>query len=470
MGSNEKKKRKVCILLSHEYFNITKTQFFLLLIRYSSPGVPNNKKCNHSSKANAFKCSEIERNDQLEFHKNFYSYPNKIAQDTLIIKYTKGTRSKLKKSGTMNEVRNLVIKYYIPKMCSKELIPVCRDLFLSTLILSKNRVQGVVRRHFNLGTSPIEKRGGDRKTNNFMDKKNGVIAFIKKINVIESHYCRSKSSSRVYISSELNIKKLWRIYNAEAQDLLKVKESYFRHIFCTEFNIGFGTPSTDACSTCINVQEKIKHSNCDTKKQELKTELKLHKLKANAFYSKLKENKKDLLIVSFDCQKNQALPRVPDQAAYYSRQLYKYNLTIIVGHSKCQYTKDNVFIYHWDETEHAKGSNEIASAVYHCLSNLDIPTLIKTVRLVADGCGGQNKNSTMMGMISTWFLTLAPVHIEAVEMIFPVVGHSFLPADRVFANIEKRIKRKDVITRPDEYTNLFTDFGTYYSIFSWNSI
>jgi len=72
----------------------------------------------------------------------------------------------------MNEVRNLVIKYYIPKMCSKTLIPVCRDLFLSTLLLSKNRVQGVVRRHFNLGTSPIEKRGGDRKTNNFMDKKN----------------------------------------------------------------------------------------------------------------------------------------------------------------------------------------------------------------------------------------------------------------------------------------------------------
>ncbi|XP_050063915.1 uncharacterized protein LOC126552866 [Aphis gossypii] len=345
-------------------------------------------------------------------------------------------------------------------MFSKKLIPVCRDLFLSTLLLSKNRVQGVVRRNFIFGTSPTENRGGNRKTNIFMDKRNGVITFIKKINVIESHYCRSKSSSRVYISSELNIKKLWRIYNDEAEDLLKVKESYFRHIFCTEFNIGFGTPSTDACSTCISLSEKIKHSDCSTKKNELKTELKLHKLKANAFYSKLKENKQDLLIVSFDCQKNQPLPRVPDQAAYYSRQLYKYNLTIIIGHSKCAYTKDNVFIYHWDETEHAKGSNEISSAVYHCLSNLVIPTSIKTVRLVADGCGGQNKNSTMMGMVSTWFLNLAPIHVQNVEFVFPIVGHSFLPADRVFANIEKKIKRKDVITSPDEYTNLFSDFGT----------
>jgi len=45
-----------------------------------------------------------------------------------------------------------------------------------------------------------------------MDKKNGVIAFIKKMYVIESHYCRSKSSSRVYINSELNIKKIIVIF------------------------------------------------------------------------------------------------------------------------------------------------------------------------------------------------------------------------------------------------------------------
>jgi len=76
--------------------------------------------------------------------------------------------------------------------------------------------------------------------------------------------------------------------DAEAQDLLKIKESYFRHIFCTEFNIGFRTPIIDACSTLISLQEKIKHSDSNNKIQELKTELKLHKLKANAFYSKLK--------------------------------------------------------------------------------------------------------------------------------------------------------------------------------------
>lgn len=67
------------------------------------------------------------------------------------------------------------------------------------------------------------------------------------------------------------------MYNAEAQDLLKVKESnYFLHIFCREFNTGFGTPST-----CISLTEKIKHSDYITKKHELKTQQKLYKLKAN---------------------------------------------------------------------------------------------------------------------------------------------------------------------------------------------
>lgn len=42
------------------------SQFFLLLIKYSSPGAPKYKKCDHGFKPNAFKCSEIERDDQIE--------------------------------------------------------------------------------------------------------------------------------------------------------------------------------------------------------------------------------------------------------------------------------------------------------------------------------------------------------------------------------------------------------------------
>lgn len=190
------------------------------------------------------------------------------------------------------------------------------------------------------------------------------------------------------------------------------------------------------------------------------TEKRVHVLKAKAFYELIRERKDDLLIFSFDCQKNQVLPKVPDQSAYYSRQLYEYNFTVVIGDSKMKQTKENVNIYHWNESEYHKGANEIVSAVYHCLTTTFIPEQIKRVRLVADGCGGQNKNMTMIGMISSWFLNNAPKHLNGIELLFPMVGHSYLPADRVFARIEKSVKCKEVIINPKEYVNIFNEYGT----------
>ncbi|CAG4986066.1 unnamed protein product [Colias eurytheme] len=66
----------------------------------------------------------------------------------------------------------------------------------------------------------------------------------------------------------------------------------------------------------------------------------------------------------------------------------------------------------------------------------------------ADGCAGQNKNTGMLSMLG---------HVKRVEIIFLVVGHSFLPADRVFAKIEKQIKRKEIIASPSEYTDVLKD-------------
>lgn len=45
-------------------------------------------------------------------------------------------------------------------------------------------------------------------------------------------------------------------------------------------------------------------------------------------------------------------------------------------------------------------------------------------------------------------------------MVFPVTGHSFIPPDRVFANIQKKIRKKDTIINPQEYLDLFNESGT----------
>lgn len=55
------------------------------------------------------------------------------------------------------------------------------------------------------------------------------------------------------------------------------------------------------------------------------------------------------------------------------------------------------------ENEYAKGSNQIAFAVYDRLNKTDL-TDVTHDRLVADGCVGQNKNLIMISMCMSWIL------------------------------------------------------------------
>ena len=62
------------------------------------------------------------------------------------------------------------------------------------------------------------------------------------------------------------------------------------------------------------------------------------------------------------------------------------------------------------------------------------------------------------------------------ELLFPVVGHSFLPCDRVFGNIEKSVRKEEVIVHPDEYKKIISNhatvlhLGSDYPIRDWKSL
>lgn len=63
------------------------------------------------------------------------------------------------------------------------------------------------------------------------------------------------------------------------------------------------------------------------------------------YFFKLKDTIEGLQIFSFDCQKNLVVPKIPNQFAYYCKQIYPYNFTIIKGSSKEKLTKGNAHIY-----------------------------------------------------------------------------------------------------------------------------
>jgi hypothetical protein len=393
----------------------------------------------------------------LKFHKSFYSKPQKSVQDAFLLKCCKIRKVKRRRVCQNKRIRrrDFNVQYRILNN-QKEFVPVCQKVFLNTLKIKKYRVEFVTKHFYYVGEVATEHRGGNHKINKYNKQKHMVHQFILKLKCIESHYCRSAITERKYLNSGLSINKLYMMFKAETPQST-VKKSYFRAIFNRDFNLGFGNPRTDVCSKCIELDGKIKMETDLEKKNVLMIEKRVHKLRAQAFFKLLQEKAEDMITFSFDCQKNNPLPKVPDQSAYYSRQIYLYNFTIVQGSSKDHLNKDTTFAYLWTEDEFAKTSNQIVSAVFDRLNKTNFEG-INTVRLMADGCGGQNKNSILLCMLSKWLLE--NIQVKKIEVIFPVTGHSFMPPDRVFGNIEKNLKKSEVIIHPQEYIDIIAQCAT----------
>lgn len=445
---------------------------------YTSKCLPKLPDCHHKDRKDLH-CSKVTLQDVRKFHNMFYprkmDYSSvKIEQDNMILKYTLTESPKRQRArGERKQVTKTWHKYYIPvtKHGETKQYQICQKTFLSILNISKKRVQRLCRMHFETGASPKETRGGDRRSQAHTEQRKSVKSFIEALVPIESHYCRNTQTNKQYLDSNLTIAELHKLYNSSrSEEGLKVKYEYFRNIFVKEYNISFESPAVDACSKCLQYEERCKS---DRNTREIEIEFECHKRRANAFFGLLKRDEENTITFSFDCQKNLVLPKIPDQATYYSRQLYLYNFTICEGTSNAPQTLENTFIYTWTEADSHKGSCEIASAVYHRLTSTELGG-IEVIRLFADGCGGQNKNTIMICMLMK-LLHDVPTNIREIQLIFPVPGHSFIPPDRVFGRIEKELKKISTISSPEQYYKIFEKYGTVlkigrdFNVYNWKA-
>ena len=121
------------------------------------------------------------------------------------------------------------VKYFVKKatltaeMPNK--VPVCQKTFLNLLGVFKGRVRNVCLNYF-IKNKPIkENRGGHTRSRAFNTKRQSIDNFMTKLKPLELHYCRGKGE-RKYLSSDLNLNKLWRLYNSEVELDLKVKKAF----------------------------------------------------------------------------------------------------------------------------------------------------------------------------------------------------------------------------------------------------
>nr|CAH7723468.1 unnamed protein product [Callosobruchus chinensis] len=112
--------------------------------------------------------------------------------------------------------------------------------------------------------------------------------------------------------------------NGEEQSCSLAK---FKKIFYNDLNLGFGNPHTDTCSTCKKFEVRIKQTQDSNKKGDLRTQLKLHKLRAKKFYQLMNKESPNTVKIIFDMQQNQPLPKLSVGEVFFTRQVWLYNLT-----------------------------------------------------------------------------------------------------------------------------------------------
>lgn len=420
------------------------------------PDVPVNTKAKGRKECRA---ADLTYDDITTFHHHVNSL-NKIDQDKLLLKYMEITSPKRRSSKKEAKKKNTVSVKYRIRNKGGQILPVCAATFQAISGMSKDRLSHLACRYHVSGKIPVENRGGDRTTAKDKEVTEAIKNDIKMYKCRESHYSRNKSR-RGYLPSELSINKMWQNFCKKRKTVgsSTCSLSKYKRIFYDCFNLSFKTPHTDTCSTCKIGLLKIKKENNVEKKNQLRTYHRLHKLRAKRFYSLMKEEHPNVIKVCFDIQQNQPIPKITVGEAFYSRQVWFYNLCVMV-HSREQ-TKENIAFYTWLETEGPKGCNEVASGVLDFLRNLETSQLENgptEIHLFSDSCSSQNKNTIMMSTLMA-FMEESRRFSKLVHY-FPIRGHSYMPPDRVFGRVEKAYRKKEEILSPAEYYEVLGRHGT----------
>lgn len=404
----------------------------------------------------------LSTDDVSSFHDKIYTYRTAADQNNFVFKYLIAQEVKQHRPRNKENPRPRTVTKYFIRQSSGRVLSVCNATFLSITGFSPKRVNKLARSNKESGECPPERRGGARTKPKDSSTTQSMIDFIKSLQCSESHYGRGKST-RGYLNPELSIKRLWRIWKQIQKQQNKSLASYskFFKVFQTKFNLSFGSPKTDVCSFCDLTKSQIRSSKDLREKASLTTQYRLHKLRAKKFYDLLKTTDANVIKVSFDMEQNQPLPKLRVSEVFYARQIWVYNLTFVL----MQDTQDvtNTFVYTWTENQSGRGSNEVVSALKNFLGILeetykDVPEKSLTLKLFSDACCGQNKNQNVMGFLLYYIRTSRAFNI--IEHCFPIRGHSYMPPDRVFGRFEKKFRKMETITEPDEYYKVFASFAT----------
>ena len=148
-----------------------------------------------------------------------------------------------------------------------ERMRVCKKFFLATLSLSESYASHAIA-HCTHGVYT-----GDQKQKKSPGNKTPIEQIkrtkkhIESFPTVESH-CTRKDSKRLYLSSDLNIRKMFELQAKESKEHghEHVSEKTCQKIFAEDYNLSFHVPKKDQCALCtVTASKKGDGTPTDTK-------------------------------------------------------------------------------------------------------------------------------------------------------------------------------------------------------------
>ncbi|CAG9826571.1 unnamed protein product [Diabrotica balteata] len=345
------------------------------------------------------KCATlISEQNRIKIYNDFNNFTSNNDQRQFVSNHIEQKDKKRTTRGIENSRKNYTYVYSLTVDGIK--LTVCREFFMATLNVTDAFMRSAINKRSSNGVLEKDKRGKHQPSNKLpQDVEEFIRNHILSFPAVESHYCR-KSSTKKYLDSSLNISIMYRMYKelcSTKKDKTVSFEKY-RQIFC-EYNLGFFKPKKDQCRKCLtfkNMSEEQKIIEEEAYLQHLKRKMKLEKLAMRT-------------------------------------------------------SNQDVMCYLWDETKGKRGSNEISSCVLDFVMS---HSQIEAVRMMSDGCGGQQKNA----IFATMCIQLLAKHpsLKVIDHKFFETGHTEMECDSIHSKIEKKAKYVPVYT-PEGWAQLIRD-------------
>jgi len=383
------------------------------------------------------KCNELSTDDCNSIHESYYGL-DQNAKNAYLFGLIQVYRTKMRKTSS-DRPKTWSFAYYVTVGGRRR--RVCKYAFCVLHSIGRSKVKHI-NEQVAAGQSTVTADQRGRHSNRPNRLTDEEIDFVKRhiasFPAETSHYSRAKNSNRQYLSAMLSVQKMHDEYIAvcQAQKVKPVSMYSYRYIFTTRFNLGFGSPKSDTCSACDNLDSISTPA---------------HKERANEAFEEQKSDKRiatdsQQIYITFDLQQTLPLPKLSTSKAFYLRQVWLYNLGV---HLLCGKT-NRAYFHIWAENEGGRGCSEVGSALLAFIDSSNC--LNKSKHLVAwsDSCSGQNKNFVI---VCLWQLLLLR-GFQIIDHKFPEPGHTFLDSDRDFAHVEQNVRKHENIYSVDEYQEI----------------